>query len=134
MMDGTTPLIALDAAVIDTETTGLDPRSARVVELAMVRVTGGRLDGPSFRRLVIQHCRRDRRSVVSLVRFIAIEHHRQRISIRGHVTRKKLHRHRTMEAGVLSAIDHAHAATAEFRDDPVVRDSGADQGHGVLRV
>jgi CBS domain-containing protein len=52
MMDGTTPLIALDAAVIDTETTGLDPRSARVVELAVVRVTGGRLDGPSFRRLV----------------------------------------------------------------------------------
>ena len=52
MMDGTTPLIALDAAVIDTETTGLDPRSARVVELAMVRITGGRLDGLSFRRLV----------------------------------------------------------------------------------
>ena len=52
MTDGTTPLIALDAAVIDTETTGLDPRSARVVELAMVRIAGGRLDGTSFRRLV----------------------------------------------------------------------------------
>ena len=52
MTDGTTPLIALDAAVIDTETTGLDPRSARVVELATVRIVGGRLDGASFRRLI----------------------------------------------------------------------------------
>jgi DNA polymerase-3 subunit epsilon/CBS domain-containing protein len=52
MMDGATPLIALDAAVIDTETTGLDPRKARVVELAMVRIACGRLDGASFRRLV----------------------------------------------------------------------------------
>ncbi len=52
MTDGTTPLIALDAAVIDTETTGLDPRSARVVELAMVRIAGGRLEDASFRRLI----------------------------------------------------------------------------------
>ena len=39
-----TPLIALDAVVLDTETTGLDPASARLVEVAAVRLTGGRLD------------------------------------------------------------------------------------------
>lgn len=48
-----TPLISLDAAVNDTETTGLDPRHARIVELAAVRLTGGRLDESShLRRLV----------------------------------------------------------------------------------
>ena len=48
-----TPLIALDAVVLDTETTGLDPASARLVEVAAVRLTGGRLDEASaFRRLV----------------------------------------------------------------------------------
>ena len=31
-----TPLIALDAVVIDTETTGLDPAKARVVEIGAV--------------------------------------------------------------------------------------------------
>ena len=41
----TTALISLDAAVIDIETTGLDPRTARIVELAAVRLVGGRLDG-----------------------------------------------------------------------------------------
>ena len=39
----TTPLIALDAAVIDTETTGLDPAKARIVEIAAVRLVAGRL-------------------------------------------------------------------------------------------
>ena len=49
----TTPLIALDAVVLDTETTGLDPRKARIVEIAAVRLVGGRLDTSSpFRRLV----------------------------------------------------------------------------------
>jgi DNA polymerase-3 subunit epsilon/CBS domain-containing protein len=49
----TTPLIALDAAVIDTETTGLDPGKARVVELAAVRLVTGRLDSThTFRTLV----------------------------------------------------------------------------------
>jgi len=53
MMDGTTPLIALDAVVIDSETTGLDPRSARVVELAAVRLVGGRIEiEGAFRRLI----------------------------------------------------------------------------------
>jgi DNA polymerase-3 subunit epsilon/CBS domain-containing protein len=48
-----TPLIALDAVVIDTETTGLDVGRARVVELAAVRLTAGRLDTEdAFRRLV----------------------------------------------------------------------------------
>lgn len=47
------PLLSLDAVVIDTETTGLDPRKARVVELAAARLSGGNLliDG-SFRQLL----------------------------------------------------------------------------------
>jgi DNA polymerase-3 subunit epsilon/CBS domain-containing protein len=48
-----TALICLDAVVIDTETTGLDPRNARVVEIAAVGVTGGCLDSSlSTRHLV----------------------------------------------------------------------------------
>lgn len=50
-----TPLIALDAVVIDTETTGLDPAKARIVEIAAVRLVGGRLVSEPetvFRRLV----------------------------------------------------------------------------------
>jgi CBS domain-containing protein len=48
-----TPLIALDAVVIDTETTGLDPAKARIVEVAAVRIAGGRIDAAeSFRMLV----------------------------------------------------------------------------------
>ena len=47
-----TPLIALDAVVIDTETTGLDPRNARVVEIAAVRLAHGRIDQATFRSLV----------------------------------------------------------------------------------
>ena len=38
-----TPLIALDAVVIDTETTGLDPADARIVEVAAVRIQGARI-------------------------------------------------------------------------------------------
>ena len=46
-------LIALDAVVLDTETTGLDPRTARIVEIAAVRLVNGRLDiGAPFRRLL----------------------------------------------------------------------------------
>jgi CBS domain-containing protein len=47
-----TPLIALDAVVIDTETTGLDPSRALIVEMAAVRISAGRLAETSFRRLV----------------------------------------------------------------------------------
>jgi CBS domain-containing protein len=38
-----TPLLALDAVVLDTETTGLDARAARVVQMAAIRVTQGSL-------------------------------------------------------------------------------------------
>ena len=49
----TTPLIALDAAVLDTETTGLDPSKARIVEIAAVRLVTGRIaPDQTFRRLV----------------------------------------------------------------------------------
>ncbi len=54
-MDSTigAPLLSLDAIVIDTETTGLDPRKARVIELAGVQLRGGKLiEGASFRQLL----------------------------------------------------------------------------------
>ena len=48
-----TPLIALDAIVIDTETTGLDPRKARIVEIAAVRLDSSQLDEREpFRSLI----------------------------------------------------------------------------------
>jgi CBS domain-containing protein len=39
-----TPLISLDAVVLDTETTGLDPRKARVLEAAALRIVAGRIE------------------------------------------------------------------------------------------
>lgn len=39
-----TPLSALDAVVLDTETTGLDARTARIVQIGAVRVHGTRID------------------------------------------------------------------------------------------
>jgi len=46
-------LLSLDAVVIDTETTGLDPRRARVIELAGVRLSAGKLvAGAPFRHLL----------------------------------------------------------------------------------
>lgn len=48
-----TPLIALDAFVIDTETTGLDPARARIVEIGVVPLKGGKLDETAaLRRLI----------------------------------------------------------------------------------
>ena len=48
-----TPLIALDAVVADTETTDLEPARARVVEIAGVRLRGGKLDASNpYRTLV----------------------------------------------------------------------------------
>lgn len=48
-----TPLIVLDAVVIDSETTGLDPRNAWMVEIAAVRIARGRLQTANmFRRLI----------------------------------------------------------------------------------
>ena len=38
-----TPLIALDAVVLDTETTGLDARNARLVQIGALRLSGGSL-------------------------------------------------------------------------------------------
>jgi len=50
---GVAPLLSLDAVVIDTETTGLDPRKARVIELAGVRLSAGKLVADdSFRQLL----------------------------------------------------------------------------------
>lgn len=49
----TIPLVALQAAVLDTETTSLDPRKAWIVEIGAVRLRSGRLDRMQvFRRLV----------------------------------------------------------------------------------
>jgi DNA polymerase-3 subunit epsilon/CBS domain-containing protein len=46
-------LAALDAIVLDTETTGLDPRKAQVVEIGAVRISRGAPNvGPVFRQLV----------------------------------------------------------------------------------
>ncbi|MBX9925435.1 MAG: 3'-5' exonuclease, partial [Hyphomicrobiaceae bacterium] len=48
-----TPLHALDIAVIDTETTGLDSRVARIVQIGGVRMHGTEiLTEPLFNRLV----------------------------------------------------------------------------------
>ena len=53
VVGSTTPLIALDAVVIDSETTSLDPGKARIMEIAAVRLTAGRVDSADpFRRLV----------------------------------------------------------------------------------
>jgi len=50
---GVAPLLSIDAVVIDTETTGLDPRKARVIELAGVRLQAGKLaDDDRFRQLL----------------------------------------------------------------------------------
>jgi DNA polymerase-3 subunit epsilon/CBS domain-containing protein len=52
-VSNTTPLIALDAFVIDTETTGLDPARARIVEIGAVPLRKGKLDqSASLRRLI----------------------------------------------------------------------------------
>ena len=48
-----TPLIALDAFVIDTETTGLDPAKARIVEIGAVPLKGGKLDEKSALRQLV---------------------------------------------------------------------------------
>lgn len=44
MAGGATPLISLDAVVVDTETTGLDPVRARVIEIGLVPLKGGKID------------------------------------------------------------------------------------------
>jgi CBS domain-containing protein len=49
-----THLLALDAVVIDTETTGLDPAKARIVEIAAVRLTGGRINSKDTFQCLVQ--------------------------------------------------------------------------------
>ncbi len=48
-----TPLISLNAVVVDTETTGLDPAKARVVEIGLVPLNGGRLDESGAQRRLV---------------------------------------------------------------------------------
>jgi len=48
-----TPLSAIDGVALDTETTGLDSRSARVVQIGAVRVEGGRMDADRALELLI---------------------------------------------------------------------------------
>jgi len=48
-----TPLLALDAVVLDSETTGLDPSRAWIVELGAVRLVAGRVEaGERFHALI----------------------------------------------------------------------------------
>ena len=48
-----TPLLALDSVVLDTETTGLDARTARLVQIGAVRLAGGDIDkAERFEQLV----------------------------------------------------------------------------------
>lgn len=48
-----TPLISLDAVSLDTETTGLDLRKARLLQAGAVRIANGRIEGAgSFNQLV----------------------------------------------------------------------------------
>jgi CBS domain-containing protein len=51
--NGGASLLSIDAVVIDIETTGLDPRKARMIELAGVRLSAGKLAADaSFRELL----------------------------------------------------------------------------------
>jgi DNA polymerase-3 subunit epsilon/CBS domain-containing protein len=48
-----TPLTALEAVALDLETTGLDPRKARIVQVAMVHLSGPHVDArPCFNSLI----------------------------------------------------------------------------------
>ena len=52
-VNNATPLIALDALVIDSETTGLDPAKARIIEIAAVPLIAGAIDAErSIRSLI----------------------------------------------------------------------------------
>jgi DNA polymerase-3 subunit epsilon/CBS domain-containing protein len=53
IVSNATPLIALDAFVIDTETTGLDPGKARIVEIAALPLKGGKLDEKAALRQLV---------------------------------------------------------------------------------
>ncbi len=51
-MRAATPLVALDAVVVDTETTGLDPASARLLQIGAVVLGDGAATGERFSTLV----------------------------------------------------------------------------------
>ena len=53
-INNATPLIGLDAVALDTETTGVDPRKAWIVEIGAVPLTGGKLDVASAIRSLVQ--------------------------------------------------------------------------------
>jgi CBS domain-containing protein len=50
---GAVPLIGLDAVAIDLETTGLDPKTARIVEAAAVAIVGGHVEETDNLRLLV---------------------------------------------------------------------------------
>ena len=52
MLSALTPLVAIDAVAVDTETTGLDPATARIVQIAGIRILKGRVGGESFATLI----------------------------------------------------------------------------------
>lgn len=48
-----TPLVSLDAVVLDTETTGLDAATARIVQIGVLRLVEGKLASEAhFERLI----------------------------------------------------------------------------------
>jgi CBS domain-containing protein len=51
-ISGATPLAALEAVALDTETTGLDPKRARIVQIGAVALEAGRIGPASFETLV----------------------------------------------------------------------------------
>ena len=54
---------------------------------------------------------------------------RQRLWIFGHIVRQKLERDEAMQSRVLSLVDDAHPAAAQFLDDAIVRDGLADHAY-----
>jgi len=52
-INGATRLTALDAVAIDTETTGLDTRTARIVQMAAVAICGGKVAAAESRSLLV---------------------------------------------------------------------------------
>ena len=52
MLSALAPLVAIDAVAVDTETTGLDPATARIVQIAGIRILKGRVGGESFATLI----------------------------------------------------------------------------------
>ena len=58
---------------------------------------------------------------------------RQRLRVPGHFIGQKLEGDEALEAAVFRLVDHAHAASANFFDDAVVRDGLADHVADALR-